>query len=86
MATSSDAVPAAIRSLKAADRCYDELITHDLCEQFLDAWRADLGTWTDTCTSINSGATIDDAMKWLSPESWQTVRWRSQSARLSRSS
>ena len=72
----SDAVPAALRSLAAAQKQYDnELITSDVCDQFLEAWRNDVGSWGDVCTSVSSFCSVENAMAWLSPATWQTVRW-----------
>lgn len=73
-ANCSDSVAAAVRSLKAAKGCYEERITHDRCDQFLDAWRRDVDTWGGVCMTNNNLGSIEDAMDWLSPVSWQAVR------------
>jgi len=73
-ANGSDTFAAAARSLEAAKGCYEKRITHDRCDQFLDAWRRDVDTWGGICMTNSNLGSIEDAMDWLSPVSWQAVR------------
>jgi hypothetical protein len=64
-----DRVTAAFESLAAAENQLD-VITPDLCVDFLDAWREDLADWQEFSTGINNVGSTREAMDFLELKTW----------------
>lgn len=71
-----DRVKSAMHALTAAqDQYCPDRITTQRCVDFLEAWRQDTEAWSRSCSAIGTFRTARDAMDWLQPTQWQTVRW-----------
>ena len=70
-------VPAALRSLHAAEARYEDAadpITQTACVEFLEAWCDDVSLWRSFYPHVKRLATVRDAMDWLQIEQWLAVR------------
>jgi hypothetical protein len=63
----------ALTSLAAAQSQLD-IITADICADFLDAWRTDLRDWQRFSNGVNSVRSTGDAMDFLQLNTWTEVR------------
>jgi hypothetical protein len=64
---------AALDSLGAAESQLD-LITADLCVNFLDAWRDDLVQWQKLSNGVNNVGSPNEAMNFLGLQDWDSCR------------
>jgi hypothetical protein len=72
-----DGVIAARHSLSAAgDQYGPELITAELCVDFLEAWQRDINkVWRDAYSAVSFRGIARDAMSVLGLTRWEAVRW-----------
>jgi hypothetical protein len=64
----------ALASLAAAETQLD-MITPDLCVEFIDAWREDLGDWQGFSNGVNSSGSSRAAMEFLELKTWTLVQF-----------
>jgi hypothetical protein len=64
----------ALTSLAAAESQLD-IITADICADFLEAWRTDLRDWQRFSNGVNSVRRTGDAMDFLQLNTWTEVRF-----------
>ena len=81
----NDKLSSAYYALGAAEYQLDT-VTPDLCMDFMDAWRADLGDWQWFSSRVNSVGSTADAMDFLGLNSWALTefgdpRWARETAR-----
>jgi hypothetical protein len=64
----------ALTSVAAAESQLN-IITADICADFLDAWRTDLRDWQRFSNNVNSVRSTGDAMDFLELNTWTEVRF-----------